>query len=152
MCGSIATTSHSLTYYKEAKTMQMQEPEQWQQSEPQWQTSQEYGAYRPNSSRVDGPKLQEKIHPHTERKLHKALWIITTIISSIGFFFTVTGIIASAIVLEYAKYAEYANGQEELLVGGVMGLISSILVMLVCTLIFVIAIIALASQTKRRYR
>lgn len=126
--------------------MQMQEPEQWQQSGSEWQTSQESSTYQTGYSRVNELKQQEKIYPQTERVLDKVLWIITVALSSIGFFFTVAGVVASAIVLEYA------NEQEELLAGGVLGLISSIMVMLVCILIFVVAVVALAGRIKRGHR
>ncbi len=124
--------------------MQMQEPEQWQQSRPEWQTSQEYGEYQAGYSRAD--ESQQKIYPQMEQSLHKVFWIITIPLSSIGFFFTIAGIVASAIVLKYA------NGQGQLLVGGVIGLISSIMVLLVCIAIFVIAVIALAGRIKRGHR
>src|SRR6266436_2443068 len=65
------------------------------------------------------------------------------ILSSIGFFFTVAGIVGSAIVLKYA------HGQQEILAGGVIGLVSSIVVLLVCVAIFVIAVVALAIRTGR---
>src|SRR5258708_28412988 len=58
-------------------------------------------------------------------------------------FFTVAGIVGSAIVLKYA------HGQQEILAGGVIGLVSSIIVLLVCVAIFVIAVVALAIRTGR---
>jgi uncharacterized membrane protein len=126
--------------------MQMQEPEQWQQSGSEWQASQEYSTYQTGYSSADEPKQQEKIYPQMERRLDKVLWIITVTLSSIGFFFTVAGVVASAIVLEYA------NEQGELLAGGVIGFISSIMAMLVCILIFVMAVVALAGRIKRGHR
>jgi hypothetical protein len=119
--------------------MQMQEPEQWQ-------TNPQYNEYQAGYSRVDGPKQQEKVYPQTQQSLHKALWILTVTLSSIGFFFTVAGIVASAIVLKYA------NEQAALLAGGVIGLISSIVAMLMCVLIFVMAVVALAGRIKREHR
>src|SRR6266446_8501993 len=100
--------------------MQMQEPEQ--QSGSEWQTNQEYNEYQVGYLRMDELKQQEKIYP--QQSLYKALWMITVILSSIGFLFTVAGIIASAMILKYA------NGQAELLAGGVIGLISSIMALL----------------------
>jgi hypothetical protein len=126
--------------------MQMQEPEQWQQSGSEWQTNPEYNEYQAGYSGVDGPKQQEKIYPQIQQRLHKALWIFTVTLSSIGFFFTVAGIVSSAIVLKYA------NEQAALLAGGVIGLISSIVAMLVCVLIFVMAVVALAGRIKRDHR
>jgi hypothetical protein len=126
--------------------MQMQEPEQWQQPESEWQTSQEYGEYRAGYSREDESIQQQKVYPQTQQSQDKAFWIITVALSSIGFFFTIAGIVASAIVLKYA------NGQGELLAGGVIGLIGSIMALLVCVTIFVIAVVALAIRIKRERR
>jgi hypothetical protein len=126
--------------------MQMQEPEQWQQPESEWQTSQEYGEYRAGYSREDESIQQQKVYPQTQQSQDKAFWIITVALSSIGFFFTIACIVASAIVLKYA------NGQGELLAGGVIGLIGSIMALLVCVTIFVIAVVALAIRIKRERR
>ena len=126
--------------------MQMQEPEQRQQSGSEWQASQEYGEYQAGYSREDEARQQQKIYPQIEQSQQKAFWIVTVILSSIGFAFTTAGIVASAIVLKYA------NEQGELLTGGIMGLISSIMALLVCVAIFVIAVIALAGRVKRGRR
>jgi hypothetical protein len=110
--------------------MRMQEPEQWQQS----------GQQQEPIEVVAGDDYQEqKIYPQEDLSWRgKALGIMMIILSSIGFFPSVAGIVASALVLKYAK------GQEVLLVAGVLGLLSAILVMLVCIAIFVIAVVALA--------
>ena len=126
--------------------MQMQEPEQWQQSGSEWQASQEYDEYQAGYSREDESRQQQKIYPQIEQSLQKAFWIITVILSSIGFAFTTTGIVASAIVLKYA------NEQGELLTGGIIGLISSIMALLICVAIFVIAVVTLAGRIKRGRR
>lgn len=118
--------------------MRMQEPDQWQ---PSGQESQQYGEYRPDYPGGYEAEQQQKIYPQEESGLHGsalALGILAILLSSIGFFLTVAGIVASAIVLKYA------NGQQEVLVGGVIGLLSSIGVLLVCVAIFVIAVVALA--------
>ena len=123
--------------------MRMQEPEQWQPSGQEWQTSQGYGEQRADYPGRYEPEQQQKIYPQGERSLHgNALWIIVMVLSSIGFALTVAGIVASAIVLKYA------NGQQMLLAGGVIGLISSIVVMLVCVAIFVITIVTLAVRIR----
>src|SRR6266702_1270210 len=110
-------------------TMHMQEPEPWQPSGQEWQASQEYGEYRAENP---GSYEQQKIYPQEERSLHgTALGILAIILSSIGFFLAVAGIVASAIVLQYA------NGQQEVLAGGVIGLLSAIGVLLVCVVGFV---------------
>jgi hypothetical protein len=119
--------------------MRMQEPEQWQQS----------GQQQEPIEVVAGDDYQEqKIYPQEDLSWRgKALSIMMIILSSIGFFPSVAGIVASALVLKYAK------GQEVLMVAGVLGLVSAILVMLVCITIFVIAVVALilrSSSTRRR--
>jgi MFS family permease len=139
--------------------MRMQEPEQWQQSRQDWQEQSAFGTeyqgkYEPAQQQesieaVAGDVYQEqKIYPQEELSWRgKALGIIMIILSSIGFFPSVAGIVASALVLRYA------NGQEVLLVAGGLGLVSAILVMLVCIAIFVIAVVALAlraSSARRR--
>lgn len=124
--------------------MRMQEPEQWQQSGQEWQANQEYGEYRADYSEKYEPEPQQKIYPQEERRLsNAALAIFTIILSSIGFFLTVAGIVASAVVLKYA------NGQQAVLVGGVIGLLSSIGAMLICIAIFVVSVVVLALRARR---
>ena len=125
--------------------MRMQEPEQWQQSGQEWQTNQEYGEYRADSSEgYESAQQQQKIYPQEEQRLGGiALGIFAIILSSIGFFLTVAGIVASAIVLQYA------NGQQAVLVGGIIGLLSSIGAMLICIAIFVVSVVVLALRTRR---
>jgi vacuolar-type H+-ATPase subunit I/STV1 len=125
--------------------MRMQEPEQWQQSGQEWQTNQEYGEYRADYSQgYESEQQQQKIYPQEERRLDGiALGIFAIILSSIGFFLTVAGIVASAIVLKYA------NGQQGVLVGGIIGLLSSIGAMLICVTIFVVSVVVLALRTRR---
>ena len=127
--------------------MRMQEPEQWQQSGQASQEDSEYRTgYAENAQYAGGyeSEQQQKIYPQEELRLRgTALGIFAIILSSIGFFLAVAGIVGSSIVLEYA------NGQQAVLVGGVMGLVSSILVVLVCVGIFSIAVITLALRSKR---
>jgi hypothetical protein len=137
--------------------MRMQEPEQWQQSGQEHSTFDTgyQGKYEPAQQEpieaVAGNDYQEqKIYPQEGLSWRgKAFGIMMIILSSIGFFPSVAGIVASALVLKYA------NGQEVLQVAGVLGLVSAILVMLVCVTIFVIAVVALAlraSSARRRAR
>ena len=124
--------------------MRMQEPEQWQQSGQEWQTSQEYSGDSINYSGGYESEQKQKIYPQEERWLNgTALGIFAIILSSIDFFLTVAGIVASAIVLQFA------NGRQAVLVGGVIGLLSSIGAMLMCVAIFVIAVVTLALRTRR---
>ena len=120
--------------------MRMQEPEQWQLSGQEWQSDHQYDGYRAQYAERDEPEQQQKLDPLEERRLHgRALALLAIIIlSSIGFFLTVAGIVASAIVLQYA------NEQQAVLAGGVIGLVGSIGALLMCVAIFVIAVVALA--------
>lgn len=120
--------------------MRMQEPEQWQSSEQEWQPSQEYGEYRAQYTERDELMQQQKLDPLAEHKTRgRAFALIAIIIlSSIGFLLTVAGIVASAIVLQYA------HGQQALLAGGLIGVFSSIGALLMCVAIFVVAVVALA--------
>jgi len=129
--------------------MQMQEPEQWQQSGQEWRASQEDSEYRAgyaqNAQYAGGfeSEQQQKIYPQEERWLNgTAFGIFAIILSSIGFFLGVAGIVGSSIVLEYA------NKQQAILAGGVIALVSSILGVLVCIGIFVIAVVTLALRVR----
>ena len=128
--------------------MRMQVPEQWQQPEQQWQSSQEYSeGYKADSvqySEEYEPEQEQKIYPLKSRWLDgTALAIFAIIFSSIGFFLTVAGIIASAIVLQYG------DAQQAVLAGGIIGLLSSIGAMLMCLAIFVFAVVTLALRSRR---
>ena len=126
----------------------MQEPEQWQQPEKQWQSSQEYSeGYSADSvdySEEYESEQEQKIYPQKSRWLDgTALAIFAIIFSSIGFFLTVVGIVASAIVLQFG------HAQQAILAGGIIGLLSSIGALLMCVAIFVIAVVTLALRTRR---
>ncbi|HEX9131670.1 MAG TPA: hypothetical protein VF844_05210 [Ktedonobacteraceae bacterium] len=124
--------------------MRMQEPEQWQRTGQEWQANEEYGEYRADYPGKYEPEQQQKIYPQQERWLTgPALGIFAIILSSVGFFLTVAGIVASAIVLKYA------HGQQALLAGGVIGLLSSIGAMLMCVAIFVVSVVVLAIRARR---
>jgi hypothetical protein len=126
--------------------MRMQEPEQWQQPEQQWQTSQEYSeGYSADSGHYSEEyESEQKIYPQKSRWLDgTALAIFAILFSSIGFFLTVAGIVASAIVLQFG----YA--QQAILVGGIISLLSSIGAMLMCVAIFVFAVVTLALRARR---
>jgi hypothetical protein len=124
--------------------MQMHEPEQWQQSGRDEQASQQYNEYSDNYTDRYEPEQQQKIFPQPEQRLPgTVLRIIAIILSSLGFFLSVAGIIVSALVLHYA------HGHEGWLAGGVVGLVASILILIVCVAIFVIAVITLALRMRR---
>lgn len=139
--------------------MHMQEPEQRQQFGQQWQQPGEYNAEYPGSYASeqqqeyievvagDDSQQQQKIYPQQGSSARgKALGIIAIILSSLGFFISVAGIVISALVLKFA------HGQEERLAGGVAGLVGSIVVMLVCIAIFVTAVVILALRGRRGRR
>jgi hypothetical protein len=131
--------------------MRMQEPEQWQQPEQQWKSSQEYSdGYNTDSvgySEDYESEQEQKVYPQKSRWLDgTALAIFAIIFSSIGFFLTVAGIVASAIVLQFG------HAQQAVLAGGIIGLLSSIGAMLMCIAIFVIAVVTLALRSKRVHR
>ncbi len=124
--------------------MQMQEPEQWQQSRQEEHASQQYNEYSENYTDKYEPEQQQKVYPRREQMLPgTVLRIIAIILSSLGFFLSLAGIIVSAIVLKYA------HGHEGWLAGGVVGLVASILVLIICVAIFVIAVVTLALRMRR---
>src|SRR6266487_5256758 len=121
--------------------MRMQEPEQWQTGQ---EYSQGYNADSVQYSEEYESEQEQKIYPQKSRWLDgTALAIFAIIFSSIGFFLTVAGIVASAIVLQFGYR------QQAVLAGGIIGLLSSIGAMLMCLAIFVIAVVTLALRTRR---
>ena len=125
--------------------MEMQEPERRQQSDQEWQADQLYGGYRAEQpGRYEPePEQQQKIYPQAQaespqRGVDTLLGIAAILLSAPGFFFALAGIVGSAIALQFS------NGQQGVVVGGVIGLLASILALLMFVAIFVIAVIALA--------
>src|SRR6266571_2291969 len=105
-------------------TMRMQEPERWQQARQEGQ--------------------EQKIFPQEQVSSRRTARSATAIIlASIGFFLALAGIILSSFALQFA------NGQQAMLQAGVIGLVSSIVVMLMCIAIFVIAVITLVMRLRR---
>ena len=135
--------------------MRMQEPEQWQQARQEGQEGSDLGAaysgrYDPEAQQEyievgAGDDWQEqKIFPQEQVSSRRnARSTIAIILSSIGFFLALAGIILSSFALQFA------NGQQAMLQVGVIGLVSSIVVMLACIVIFVIAVITLAMRLRR---
>ncbi len=123
--------------------MDMQEPERGQQSNQDWQGNQPYGGYRAEQSgRYEPePEQQQKIYPQAEsgqRGAGNLLAVAAILLASPGFFFALAGIVGSAVALQFS------NGQQGVVVGGVIGLLASILALLMFVAIFVLAVIALA--------
>src|SRR5437879_12699684 len=109
--------------------MRMQEPEQWQ-------TSQEYSeGYSTDSVHYSAgyeSEQEQKIYPQKSRWLDgTALAIYAIIFSSIGFFLTLAGIVAAAIVLQFG------HAQKAVMDGGIFGLLSSFVDLIMSFVIFV---------------
>lgn len=124
--------------------MRMQEPEQWQVSESAEVTGQEYGGYRAEA----GLSAQEqKIYPQEARNARvSVLSILLIVFSSIGFGPAIVGIVGSGIVLSNRYGSQY------LLAGGILGLVSSIVVLLLFVTIFILAVVSAARRGARYQR
>lgn len=123
--------------------MRMQEPQESQE----WQVGQEYGEYRANTRQHDA--RQQKIYPEQEEHgglMGIAAAIVTVVLSCIGFAVAIVGIVGSGITLYYA------DGQHYMLVGGIMGLVASILLLNLMIALFVVNVVALARSKMRRQR
>lgn len=119
--------------------MQMQEPDQWQANS---ESNPNYGEYQVGYSGTFDSK--QKIYPQEERDmLGTAFSMVTTLLSSIGFFLAVAGIVASGVVLKFA------SGQPELVAAGVIGLVSSIILLLILIAVFVLSVVYLALRSGR---
>jgi hypothetical protein len=124
--------------------MRMQEPQESQE----WQVGQEYGEYRASTRQYDAEQ-QQKIYPQQEEHgglMGIATAIVTVVLSCIGFAAAIVGIVGSGITLYYA------GGQHYLLVGGIMGLVASILLLNLMIALFVVNVVALARSQMRRQR
>src|SRR5258707_10892826 len=131
--------------------MSMQEFEQEEQGQAPGQS--EYRAGYMGSYETE----QQKIHPYGEQRQNSALHIVAIILSSIGFSFSIVGIVGSAIVLHFARnatglgdYSKLIGDYSQLIAGGVLGLVSSIMATLVFLAIFVVAIVLLARRVALR--
>ena len=124
--------------------MRMQEPQESQE----WQVGQEYGEYRASTRQYDAEQ-QQKIYPQQEEHgglMGIAAAIVTVVLSCIGFAVAIVGIVGSGITLYYA------DGQHYMLVGGIMGLVASILLLNLMIALFVVNVVALARSKMRRQR
>ena len=124
--------------------MRMQEPQESQE----WKAGLEYGDYRPNVGQYDAGQ-QQKIYPRQEEHggmMGIAAAIVTVVLSSIGFAAAIVGIVGSGITLYYA------DGQHYMLVGGIMGLVASIILLNLMIALFVVNVVALARSQVRRQR
>jgi hypothetical protein len=125
--------------------MRMQEPQESQE----WQVSQEYSEYRASTGQYDAEQQQQKIYPKQEEHgglMTIAAVIVTVVLSCIGFAAAIVGIVGSGITLYYS------GGQHYMLVGGIMGLVASILLLNLMIALFVVNVVALARSRMRRQR
>ncbi|HEX7736815.1 MAG TPA: hypothetical protein VF458_18360 [Ktedonobacteraceae bacterium] len=114
-----------------------------QEFEQEGQEQQEQGSY--GTGYVGRYEMeQQKIQPYGGPRQGYAFQIVAIILSSLGFGFTLTALLASAIVLNSA------DGIQPLVVGGVLGLVGSILGMLVNIAIFVLTVVFLARSIAQR--
>jgi hypothetical protein len=121
----------------------MQEPEQKQSFETSGTTGEEYGGYRAEAGEYE---QQEKIYPQERLEPRISVFeILTIIFSSIGFGPAIVGIVGSAIVLANR------DGHPALLVGGILGLVGSVVALLFFVTILVLSIVA-AARRAIRYR
>lgn len=124
--------------------MRMQEPQESQE----WQVGQEYGEYRASTGHYNADQ-QQKIYPKQEEQgglMTIAAAIVTIVLSCIGFAAAIVGIVGSGITLYYS------GGQHYMLVGGIMGLVASILLLNLMIALFVVNVVALARSRMRRQR
>jgi hypothetical protein len=125
--------------------MRMQEPEQWPLSEAVGTTDQEDGASRAET----WPNAQEqKIYPQEklESRVSVLMSYLTIGFSAIGFGASVIGMVGSAIVLGDR------DGSQNLLTGGILGLVGSIVALLLFVTIFVLSLVSEARRQARYQR
>jgi len=88
----------------------------------------------------------QPMYPQMRARLRvNALSLTALLVATLGFSLAVAGIVISALVLQAAQ------GQENRLALGGIGLAGSIVVLLVCVAIFVITVVALALRARRRH-
>jgi hypothetical protein len=140
--------------------MRMEEPRQWQSSEQEWQKQDTASTgYSGNTERYE-PDQQEsidmgaggnyqaqKISPPEELStLGKVLGTFAIIFSAMGFVLMVIGIVGAGLALRNA------HGLPQAMAGGILGLVSSILGMLIFIAFFVTSIIVLTVGIYRARR
>ncbi|MBV9258321.1 MAG: hypothetical protein JO215_09910 [Ktedonobacteraceae bacterium] len=125
--------------------MRMQEPEQWPFSEDTGTTDQEYGTYRAETWRN---AQEQKIYPQETRESRVSVLLsyLTIGFSATGFGASVIGLVGSSIVLGHG------DGSKDLLAGGILGLVGSIVALLLFTTIFVLAIVSEARRKAHHQR
>ena len=124
--------------------MRMQEPEQWPLSEAAGTTDQEYGASRAETWQN---AQEQKIYPQEklESRVSVLLSYLTIGFSATGFGASVVGMVGSAIVLGNQ------TGPKDLLAGGILGLVGSLVALVLFATIFVLSLVSEARR-QARYR
>jgi hypothetical protein len=125
--------------------MRMQEPEPWPLSEATGATDQEYGASGAETWRN---AQEQKIYPQEtlESRVSVLLSYLTIGFSAIGFGASVVGLVGSSIVLGHG------DGSRDLLTGGILGLVGSIVTLLLFGTIFVLSLVSEARRQARYQR
>lgn len=116
-----------------------------QEFEREEQEKSEQGAYRVGYVGSYEAERQ-KIHPGEGQGQSSALHIVAIVLSSVGFVFSIPGVVGSAIVLQAAQSGIGFQAHPAIIAGGVLGLVSSILAMLVFIAIFIVAVVLLARR------
>lgn len=93
---------------------------------------------------------RQKIHPVEGQGQSAARHIVAIVLSSVGFVFSILGVVGSAIVLQAARIGDNFEARPPHIAGGVLGLVGSILAMLVFIAIFVVALVLLARRIALR--
>ncbi len=124
--------------------MRMQEPEQGSLSEAEETTGQEYGASRAETWQN---AQEQKIYPQEKlgSRVSVILHHLTVGFSVTGFGASVVGLVGSAIVLGNQP------GSKDLLAGGILGLVGSIVALLLFATIFALSLVSEARR-QERYR
>ncbi|HEY0757143.1 MAG TPA: hypothetical protein VGD98_24530 [Ktedonobacteraceae bacterium] len=93
---------------------------------------------------------RQKIQPYGGKWRGSALHIVVTVLAPIGFVLSTMGIVGAALVLASTSHAESLLENRVLIVGGVLGLVGSILTLLVFVAMFVVALVLLARRVALR--
>jgi hypothetical protein len=130
--------------------MQIQEPEQRRQAGFEEQPSWESPEYRDDYARRYEQEQRQKLFFQSQPKRdRKPLWIVTLILSSIGFYLTsATAALLVTVLVQDHNYSDF-SWQEPRVAETTIGLISTILVMLLCGTIAILAVVVLSRRIRR---
>jgi hypothetical protein len=120
-----------------------------QEFEQESQEEQEQSGYQ-TSYAENYQSEQRKIQPYEQQRQGYALHIVAIVLSAIGFCLSIVGIVGATLVLQAARYSVGFLAGRMFIVGGVLALVSSILVIFVFIAIFVVALVLLARRVALR--